>query len=184
MKYKLLPILLLALQPVIIAQQFTTVAVVDISKIFTFFYRETAELREVEEKEKKFSQELEVLRNRSSDLQRKRFEEQQAGNRSEVARLDAEIKRITEYSQSLNAQYKNEINEAQKKLLSDDFYRNLQESIRVVSEQNGYTLVLRKDTAGLQWWSAQVDISDLIVKHLVENRQRAQNSNSFDDSSN
>ncbi len=168
MKYVLAVSILMSCMGGIVAQQITTVAVIDIEKVFAYFYRETAELRQIETKEQQYSTNLSNLRNRLGGLQRQRFEAQQQNNNALVGRLDAQIEDLSSYIQNLNTQYKNELAADRNKLLSDEFLRTLQETIRIVSEQNGYTLVLRKDTNGLQWWSSQIDISDLVVERLIE----------------
>jgi outer membrane protein len=60
------------------------------------------------------------------------------------------------------------LEERQESLLSDDFFRQMQEAIQFVAESEGYTVVLRSDSDGLQWWSVEVDISELVVNRLIQ----------------
>jgi len=56
----------------------------------------------------------------------------------------------------------------QQSLMSNEFLRSLQEAVQYVAESEGYTVVMRTDQQGLQWWSAEVDISEMVVQRLIQ----------------
>ncbi|MFP4637733.1 MAG: OmpH family outer membrane protein [Spirochaetaceae bacterium] len=150
------------------AEQLTTVAVVDIQQIYNSFYRDSRGVRELEDLRREYQQEideeveeLDTLRDRLA-----RAEEQE--NESRVETLESQVERQRRYVEDLTSRRRRQLQERREELVSDDFVDRLQNAIRHVAEDEGYTVVLRSDQEGLQWWSSEVDISDQVLDRLRE----------------
>lgn len=159
-------LLTLLLTTTFAAEQLTTVAVVDLNRVFTTFYRESQKMRQLEDTGRQYKEDIANLNNRLESLKLQRFN---AEERNESVRsLDAEIARLSEHISVLTQHRKEQIDSLRLSLINDEFFQLLQESIRIVSEENGFTVVLRSDTEGLQWWSFSVDISTQVMQQLSE----------------
>lgn len=150
------------------AEQITTVAVVDIDDVFNSFYRDSQQVRELEQLREEFqaeiNQELETL----ESLRDRRLQAQEDGNSRRVDQLSEEITQLERFLEDLSRRRRQQLEERQQRLLSDDFFRQMQSAIQFVAESEGYTVVLRSDSDGLQWWSNQVDISEQVVERLIQ----------------
>ena len=148
------------------AEQLTTVGIIDISKVYNSFYRDSQAVRELEELRERYQaeidREVEELEDLKDDLSRAADQE----NESRIEQLESRISRQRSYVEDLTRRRREQLQQRQQNLVSDDFLTRLQQAIVYVAESEGYTVVMRTDQAGLQWWSPAVDISDLVLERL------------------
>ena len=83
------------------------------------------------------------------------------------SRLDDQIAELEREIADLARRRRGQLQSRQAELLSDRFVRDLQNAIEFAAESEGYTVVLRADSDGLQWWSPEVDISDAVLARLI-----------------
>ena len=149
-------------------EQLTTVGIVDINRVYNSFFRDSQEVRELERLRREYQEEIDEQVARLEALRDRRLLAQEQGNSRRVEDLDEEILQLQRFLEDLTRRRRQQLETRQSGLLSNDFLRRLQDAIQFVAESEGYTVVLRTDVAGLQWWSAEVDISDLVVQRLVQ----------------
>jgi outer membrane protein len=147
-------------------EQLTTVAVIDITRVYNSFYRDSQQVRELESLRRQYQAEIESHRRELEQLEDDRVEAEERGDEEEVEELDQEILEKRQFLQDLAARRQRQLNAREESLVSDSFLNQLQDAIEFVAESEGYTVVLRTDMEGLQWWSAAVDISDLVLDRL------------------
>jgi outer membrane protein len=150
------------------AEQLTTVGVVDIDQVYNSFYRDSQGVRELEQLRQEYQQEIDREVDQLEELEARRAQAQERGTQRRVDQLTQEIDELERYLQELTRRRRQQLEERQESLLSDDFFRQMQEAIQFVAESEGYTVVLRSDSDGLQWWSVEVDISELVVNRLIQ----------------
>lgn len=173
MKRKALIILLFILFIAVAgAEQLTTVGVIDINKVYNSFYRDSQQVRELERLRSEYQAEIneEVLR--LNNLRDQRTRAVALNNTSRLEGLDDEISQLTSYLEDLTRRRRQQLDLRQQELLSDEFLQQLQDAIQYVAESGGYTVILRSDYSGLQWWAAAVDISDLVLERLIQTADR------------
>ena len=148
------------------AEQLTTVGIIDISRVYNSFYRDSQSVRELEELRQRYQaeidREVQELESLKDDLAR--AEDQ--GNESRVEQLETRVNRQRSYVEDLTRRRRSQLQQRQQNLVSDDFLNRLQQAIEYVAEEEGYTVVIRTDQDGLQWWSPTVDISDRVLQRL------------------
>lgn len=150
------------------AEQLTTVAVVDIDEVYNSFYRDSQGVRELEQLRQEYQEEIDREVDQLEELEERRAQALERGTQRRVDQLTEEIEDLERYLQELTRRRRQQLAERQESLLSDNFFRQMQEAIQFVAESEGYTVVLRSDSDGLQWWSVEVDISDLVVNRLIQ----------------
>lgn len=168
---RLLPLLIilgLIIPGLVSAEQLTTVGVVDIDQVYNSFYRDSQGVRELEQLRQEYQEEIDREVNQLEELEERRAQALERGTQRRVDQLTEEIEDLERYLQELARRRRQQLEERQESLLSDNFFRQMQEAIRFVAESEGYTVVLRSDSEGLQWWSSEVDISDLVVNRLIQ----------------
>jgi len=153
-------------------QQITRMAVVDLSRIYTTFFRESQAVREFEERSTRVQAELAAIQREIQDLRTRRADAVQAGNQTEALRLETQINQRSEFLRELHQTRTNELNTARSNLLqSDSFMRQVHEGIRFAAESEGYSAVFDfRNTPGLVWNSPSVDITDNVIQRLQRTR--------------
>lgn len=154
------------------AEQLTTVAVINIDKVYNTFYRDSQAVRELERLRSEYQNEINQQLEELEDLRDQRLRARNRGNERRVTELDREILEMTRFVEDLSQRRREQLQLQQERLLSNDFLNQLQQAIQHVAESEGYTVVIRSDTSGLQWWSQEVDISDLVLERLWQTTDR------------
>ncbi len=147
-------------------QQLSTVAVVDVQRIYNSFYRDSQAVRDLERLREQYQNEINSHVERLEDLRTRRLEARDNDNQRAEIRLDEEITELQAFIQELTQRRRRQLEIQQERVTSDSFLEDVQRAIAFVAESEGYTVVLRSDMDGLQWWSSVVDISDEVLSRL------------------
>lgn len=148
------------------ANQLSTVAVVDVQRIYNSFFRDSQAVRDLERLREQYQNEIDSHLERLEDLRTRRLEARNADDRRTEIRLDEEITELQAFIQELTQRRRRQLEIQQERVTSDRFLEDVQRAIVFVAESKGYTIVLRSDMDGLQWWSSVVDISDEVLSRL------------------
>ncbi len=150
------------------AQQITRFGVVDTSRVYAAYFRNSAPVRNYESKKAEFQSEINKRTDEIQQLQQQKVDYQNAGNESAALRVDADITKKTDYlTEYTNA--KNVELESLKKSLqnSDAFYKKLYSTLEKVAEAEGYSMILSLQQANaILWYSPSVDITDKVIAEL------------------
>ena len=176
MKLRKLLIIALCVLPLtaLSAQQITKFAVVDTSRIYTTFYRDSRSVRDYEAKKSQYQGEIQRMSDEIKALRQQKVDADSAKDVARVAKLDQDITAKTnfllDYTKAKNA----ELDSIKKKLVSDDeFYSMLYEEIRKVSEADGYSMVLSlQEGNSIIWYSPSVDITDKVIRELTSDQKQ------------
>jgi len=165
----LLPLLLFGFALCAHAQQITRFAVIDTSRIYTTFYRDSRSVRDYESKKSQYQGEIKRMSEEVKGLRQQKVDAETAGDKTKSARLEAEINSKTnsllDYSKIKNA----ELDGLRKKLTTDDdFYSMLYEEIRQIAEADGYSMVMSlQEGNSIIWYSPTVDITDKVIRSMT-----------------
>lgn len=149
-----------------VSEQLTTVGVIDAEWVYQHYYQDSQEVRELERLTQQYQDELDSYREQLLELRRRRLSAQNRGDEGLVDALNEEILELEEFYQALGRQRQRDLQVRRQELLSDEFYLSLQEAIEAVALSEGYTIVIKSNTEGLQWWAREVDISELVLERL------------------
>jgi len=152
----------------VFAQQITKFGVVDTSKVYSAYFRDSAAMKNYESKKSEFQNEINKRVDEIQKLRDQKVEAQKSGNTSQAMKLEADITKKTDYlTEYTNA--KNVELESLKKSLqnSDAFYKKLYSVMSTVAESEGLSMILSLQQAnGILWYSSSVDITDKVIKAL------------------
>ena len=156
-KYALILFCLLAGAVALSAQQITRFAVVDTSRIYTTFLRDSRSVRDYQAKQAKYQAETQRMSDEIIALRQKKVD----------AEIDAKTSFLLEYSKACN----DELAMLRKSLVSDDvFYSRLYAAIKKIAESQGYTMVLNlQQGEAIIWYSPTVDITETVIRELSSN---------------
>jgi outer membrane protein len=153
----------------VIGETITRVAVVDMSRIFTHYFRESQAVRELERMNQRVEDEVEAIREEIRQLEERKIEAENDGDEREALRLDNEIFRKKEYLREYVRVKGNQLRQMRENLASNSsFYQEVVAEIQFVAENEGYSLVIRSDGhSELLWWTQEVDITELVLQRLA-----------------
>jgi outer membrane protein len=150
------------------SQQITKFGLVDTSRIYQLYFRNSAPVRNYEEKKQKYQDEINQKTEELKALQQKKADYQNAGNETAALKTEAEIIKqkdyLTEYTNAKNIEL-----ESLKKSLqnSDEFYTKLQATLKKVAESGGYSMILSlQDDLSILWYSSSIDITNQVINEL------------------
>ncbi|MDR2376549.1 MAG: OmpH family outer membrane protein [Treponema sp.] len=156
------------------AQQLTRFAVVDLSRVYMAFLRDSRAVREWEDAKAQVQQEMDRRYAEIQDLQSRKVNAEIQGNEEEALMLESQIYRRTEalreYYQVKNAELEDRKNKLSQ---SDSFLEQVYDEIRFIAESEGYSTILSlKENSGILWYSPTVDITDKLIQNLISKAGR------------
>ena len=152
----------------IFAQQITKFGVVDTSKVYSAYFRNSAPVRNYEKKKAEYQEEIEKQTQELKTLQQKKLEYEKNGNDSQALKVEAEITKktdyLTEYTNAKNVELESMLKSLE---TSDEFYKKLYNTLGQIAESGGYSMILSlQDANAILWYSNSVDITDQVIQKL------------------
>lgn len=151
------------------AQQITRFAVIDTTRIYTTFYRDSRNVRDYETKNTQYQGEIQRMTDEIKNLRQQKVDLDPNKDQPRILKLESEITAKTsfllEYSKAKNS----ELDTLKKKLLTDDqFYSTLYDVIRKIAEADGYSMVMSlQENTSIIWYSSTVDITDKVLRNMT-----------------
>lgn len=167
-RFLALALLALVLCGVVPAQQITKFGVVDTSRVYEAFFRDTGPVRNYEKKKADFQKQIDGLTQELKNLQTQRAEALKSKNEAAVQRLDSQITQQTEYLKEYTNAKNMELDSLRRSLQSSDsFYQKLYSTLERIAEGGGYSMILSlQDSNSILWYSPSVDVTDEVISAL------------------
>jgi len=155
------------------AQQLTRFAVVDLSKVYAAFFRDSRAVREFEERSARVQSEIDRMTKEIQDLKSKQADMVLKGDQAQALKLENESYRKSEFLKEYYTVKTAELEDQRKKLSqSGTFLEQVYSEIRSIAESEGYSMVLNlKESTGILWYSPTVDITDKVIQNLAKSRR-------------
>jgi len=156
------------------AQMLTRFAVVDLPRVYLAFFSESRAVRNFEEQSARVQSEIDRMTIEIQNLRAQQVTAQAQGNNEQAFRLDAEINRRTdflrEYHRTMTAQLETMRNNLSQ---GGGFLEQIYDEIRFIAESEGFSMVLNMtDNTGILWFSPTVDITDRLIRNLMDGSRR------------
>ena len=150
------------------AQQITKFAVVDTSRVYQAFFRNSSQIRTYEKKKTEFQNEITKVTQEIQNLHTKKLDYESKGDSTNADKIQGQIEKrteyLTEYTRTKNEELQNLRTNMQK---NDDFYKKLYSVLEKVAEAEGYSMVLSlQQNNAILWYSPSVDITDQVISEL------------------
>jgi outer membrane protein len=173
-KIFLLQIWLLLVPFFLSAQQITRFAVVDMSKVYTAFFKESRAVRDFEEQSARVQTDIDRMTREIQDLKNSQSNAELQGDSEKAVRLESDIYKKSEFLKEFFKLKTAELEDRKKKLSqSSTFLEQVYNELRIVAESEGYSMVLNlKDAKGILWYSPAIDITDKLIQNLQARASR------------
>jgi len=152
------------------AQQLTRIAVVDLSRVYIAFMRDSRAVRDFEERSAKVQAEIDKMTAEIQAVKVNQANAQAQGNTEQALRYEADAIRRTdilkEYYKTKTAELESIKNSLTQ---SGTFLDQVYDEIRYVAESEGYSIVLNlRENTGILWYNQTVDLTDKLIKSLMD----------------
>ena len=150
-------------------QDMTRVGVIDTSRVYQAYFRDSSGIRNYETKRTEFQAEVDKRTAELKELQQKKLDYEKNGKTTEALKLEAEITTKTDFLTEYSRVKQVELESLKNKLAdSDSFYETLYSVIEAIAESEGLSLILSLQQANaILWFSPSVDITDKVIDRLA-----------------
>ncbi len=150
------------------AEQITKFAVIDTSRIFDTFRRDSKAARDYQEKVSRYKMQADELVKELKELQQKKVNAIARGEDDLAKEYAAKVKDKTAFILEFKKACNDELKSLRKDLMNDDeFYQMLYAAIEKIAEREGYSMVMvRQEISGIIWYSPTVDITEKVIQEL------------------
>ena len=153
------------------AEKLTMIGIVDLTKIVSNYFKESASWREIDELTQKVEETTNTKLNEIKNLQEKKIDAQNKGDDTLALQLDNEIEKKKQYLQEYHKIMSDRITSKKENLLSSSgFSKEIIEAISYIAEDQGFFIVLRKKDPNILYYNYEVDITDKVIDRLMKTR--------------
>jgi len=149
-------------------QQITRIAVVDLPRVYTAFFRDSQAVRQFEERSARLQADINTRSREIQDLRSRHADAVLADNQAEALRLETLINRRTEALRDFYQTRTAALEDERSRLMqSSQFLNQIHNEIRYIAESEGFSMVMNlKDNPSILWYSTSVDITDALIRRL------------------
>jgi Skp family chaperone for outer membrane proteins len=159
-------------------QQVTKVGICDFTKVLTTAYKDTKGYRDFDQARGDFLKEVNARSKEILDLQNQKIDADKAGNKTTSLALE---KSISDKQRDLDTYRKVKgaiLQQQQEALLGGTVLKEIYDTLKLVAEKGGYSLVLRSDGAyrdAIIYRIPEVDITDDVITALFAKQGKTYN---------
>jgi len=166
---KKIAILLILCIPVILsADQITKIAVVDYNQILSIYYKDSDAVRELNQFEEDIKEDVLRRDNEIKELESQLLEARRDGEERKVLTLESQISEKKNILVEFIKVKRSQLQEMKQSLESElTIVDEIAESLQFVAENNGFSMVFRKEDPSVLWYSYDVDITQEVINHLA-----------------
>lgn len=150
------------------ANDLTKIGVVDINEVYTRFIKESADARKFDVFKRSIEEEISKRKIEIDQIDKKLIEARDDDNEDLVAELESDLQirkiNLQEYSRYKNKELNARISSDATK---EDFSRSLQDAIREVGLQNGYSIIMQSKDPNIIWYHKDIDVTELVIQNLM-----------------
>ena len=156
------------------AQMLTRFAVVDLPKVYVAFFSESRAVRNFEDQSARVQAEINRMTAEIQNLRAQLVTAQAQGNQELAFRIDGEITRRTDFLREYHRTMTTQLETLRNNLAQGDgFLEQVYDEIRFIAESEGFSMVLNMtENTGILWFSPTVDITDRLIRNLIEKSGR------------
>ncbi len=155
----------------IFAEKLTMIGIVDLTKIVSNYFKESAAWREIDELTQKVEETTNTKLEELKTLQAKKIDAQNKGDDTLALQLDNEIEKKKQYLQEYHKIMSDRISSKKENLLaSSGFSKEIIEAISYIAEDQGFSIVLRKKDPNILYYNYEVDITDKVIDRLMKTK--------------
>ena len=149
-------------------QDMTRVGVIDTARVYQTYFRDSAAVRNYEQKKAEFQKKINEKTEELKTLNQKMIDLKEKGDEAGALKVEAEITKKADYLSEFANTKNTELESIKRRIeKSDSFYSSLYDVIGRIAESEGYSMILSLQQANsILWYSPSVDITDKVISGL------------------
>jgi outer membrane protein len=148
-------------------EQITKVGVVDLTKIFNAFYKDSKTIKDLYDYWNETEAQLGKISKDISDLDEKREKAKQDGKDKDVLAYDKAISDKQEYQREYYRYRKLEYDKKFDTITkSSDLYNEILRVIEYIAVRDSYSLILKNNDPSIIYYSKDIDITEDVLEYL------------------
>lgn len=149
------------------AQFVSRIAVVDINKVYQTYFRESEDVRRLEQLRTNIQNEITKMNTEIRELEQQLLNARSSQDQRAVLSLEENIQKKREYLREFTRVRQAQLNSERDSLTrTPNFLTKVQEAIRIVAESRGFTMVFRSDDPNLLYYNLESDITNFVIERL------------------
>ncbi len=154
------------------AQEITRVAVLDYQVIFKKFPNQSNEQQRIEQLKTETKSEMERLKEQLLELQKEFTRAQEENKNGQARRLQNEMKKLREYGRKYVESQNQAISSLQEQARysvdnnNNHMQQMLADVIAQVAREQGYSIIMDKNSKNIIWLDVSIDITEAVVQKL------------------
>ena len=155
------------------AERITNVGLVDLRRVTTSYFRESAAVRELQAERDRMNAERARLEAELLELEGRKVQAERDGLLQRALQLDQELYTRKQHLRDFVAVKNRQLAHQEARLAeSDAFLGELAAAIEFVAESEGLSLVLNKNNPSLLFFVKEIDVTDLVISELGRRASR------------
>jgi Skp family chaperone for outer membrane proteins len=155
------------------AQQFFKTGVVDISRVYNQFYKETKAVRDFEDFKAGIQREIDKMKEEIRQLNDQRNDAKAKSDPAKVQLLDADILKRQDAMKDYARIQQLQINARSEEIKADGSFQRLMGSeIEQAALSKGFGLVLNLKDTSIVWYGPDADVTDDVIARLTADFSR------------
>ncbi len=150
------------------ANDLTKVGIVNINEVYTRFIKESADARRFDELKRIIQEEISKRKIEIDQIDKELIDARDDDRQDLVVELESELQlkktNLQEYTKYKNRELNLWISSDATK---SEFTNQVQEAIKAVGIQNGYSVIFYKKDPNIIWYHPEVDITELVIQSLM-----------------
>ena len=156
------------------AERITNVGLVDLRRVTTAYFRESAAVRELQAERDRMNAERARLEAEIFELERRKVQAEHDGLLARALQLDDDLHTRKQHLRDFVAVKNRQLAQQETRLAeSDAFLGELAAAIQFVAESEGLSLVLNKNNPSLLFFVKEIDVTDLVIAELGRRARRS-----------
>ncbi|MBQ5401249.1 MAG: OmpH family outer membrane protein [Treponema sp.] len=149
-------------------QQITKFAVVDMSRVYQAYYKNSTAVRNYERKRQEYQNEIDSVTKELQNLHNRKLEYDKRGDKANSQALAQQISEKSAYLTEYTTTKTTELENLKKSLQNNDaFYKKLYSTIQTVAQKGGYSMVMNlQESNAILWYSPSVDLTSEVIREL------------------
>ncbi len=149
------------------SQFVTRVAVVDMNKVYQAYFRESEDVRRLEQLKTNIQNEINRLNAEIRQVEQQMINARSSGDQRTAILLEEDLQKKREYLREYSRIKQAQLNHEREALTrSPSFLTKVQDAIRFVAESRGFTIVFRIDDPNMLYYNVESDITNFVIERL------------------
>ena len=149
-------------------QDIPKIGLVDSNEIMVTYFKDSKAMRDLQSLQESILEESRAIEDEILSLKSQKLDAEKFGNEDEALRLEGLILQRENYLKEWQRIRNEELRTLQQSAMEDAFLSEVYEAIEYIAISEGYSIIFDKRNPFLLYWGLDIDITEKVLRHLLE----------------